>query len=82
MSQQRSDHAVELERIREELDRARLDSDQWREIADRERETAHALFDQIKDTAEGRARDAAEAAKLRVELEQARRPWWRRLIGG
>jgi hypothetical protein len=123
MGQQQADHAAEL-------DRARLNADRWREIADRERETVHALFDQLKELidchaklhadcarleaqiaapAEHRARlemdvaglkseldqecvrsadlkaeaehQAREIDRLSAELEQARRPWWRQVIG-
>jgi hypothetical protein len=32
-----ADHAIELERVRDQLDRARQDASLWREEADRER---------------------------------------------
>jgi len=80
MSQQRADHATELERLRDDVDRARLDAARWHALADRERDTMHALLDQITEMAEGRAREAAEVVRLRAELEQVQRPWWRRLF--
>jgi chromosome segregation ATPase len=64
---QRGDHATEL-------DRARQDAGLWREEADRER----ARIANLQADAEHTER---EMARLRAELEQARRPWWRRLWG-
>ena len=68
---QRTDHAAELEQVRDELERARQDAGLWREEADRER----ARIANLQADAEHTER---EMARLQVELEQARRPWWRR----
>jgi chromosome segregation ATPase len=70
---QRADHA-DLEQVRDELDRTRQDAGLWREEADRER----ARIANLQADAEHTERDMA---RLRAELEQARRPWWRRVIG-
>ena len=57
-----------LERVRDELDRAHQDADLWREEADRR-------------IANLQADTEREMVRLRTELDQARRPWWRRLLG-
>ena len=71
---QRADHAAELERVRDELDRARQDAGLWHEETDRERA-------RIANMQADNEHTEREMARLRAELEQARRPWWRRLIG-
>ena len=78
MAQQRTDHAAELERLREELERARMDADRARELAERERNHVTTMSDQVKDLADRLDRLHREH---RAELEQARQPWWRWLIG-
>jgi uncharacterized coiled-coil DUF342 family protein len=70
---QHADH-TDLERVRDELDRACQDADLWREEADRERA-------RIANLQADTERTEREMARLRAELEQARRPWWRRLVG-
>jgi DNA repair exonuclease SbcCD ATPase subunit len=69
-----TDHAAELEQVRDELDRTRQDAGLWREEADRER----ARIANLQADAEHTERDMT---RLRTELEQARRPWWQRVIG-
>src|SRR3954463_14172596 len=64
---QRADHA-DLEQVRDELDRARQDAGLWREEADRERARTANLQADAEHT-------ERELARLRAELEQARRPW-------
>jgi chromosome segregation ATPase len=71
---QRTDHAAELERSRDELERTRQDAGLWREEADRER----ARIANMQADAEHTDR---EMARLRTEIEQARRPLWQRLLG-
>jgi len=71
---QLTDHAAELEQVRDEVERARQDTGLWREEADRER----ARVANLQADAEHTER---EMARLQAELEQAWRPWWRRLIG-
>jgi chromosome segregation ATPase len=63
-----------LERVRDELESARQDAGLWRDETDRER----ARIANLQADAEHTER---EMARLRAELEQARRPWWRRVIG-
>jgi uncharacterized coiled-coil DUF342 family protein len=69
-----TDHAAELEQVRDELDRARQDAGLWREEADRERVRIANLQADAEHIEQ-------EMARLQAELEQARRPWWRRLVG-
>jgi hypothetical protein len=69
-----TDHAAELKGIRDELELSRQDAHLWREEADRER----ARIANMQADAEHTER---EMARLGAELEQARRPWWRRLVG-
>jgi hypothetical protein len=56
------------------LDRARQDAGLWREEADRERARIANMQTDNEHTEQ-------EMARLRAELEQARRSWWRRLWG-
>jgi chromosome segregation ATPase len=69
-----ANHAADLEQVRDELDRARQDASLWREEADRERARIANLQADAQHT-------EREMARLRTEIEQARRPWWRRLWG-
>jgi hypothetical protein len=83
--QQRDDHTADVDRLRDDLDRARRDADQWRDNSNREHQRADVLFDQVKDLTERldqlhRDRQT-DVDRLRVALENARRPWWRRLTG-
>ena len=39
------------------------------------------IFDQVKDLINRHAEMHADRARLVAELEQARRPWWQRLMG-
>jgi chromosome segregation ATPase len=70
---QHADHTY-LERVRDQLDRARQDAGLWREEADRERARIANMQTDNEHTEQ-------EMARLRAELEQARRSWWRRLWG-
>jgi hypothetical protein len=38
------------------------------------------MFDELKALADRHAELHGDRARLQAELEQARRPWWRRLI--
>jgi len=38
------------------------------------------MFDELKALADRHAELHADRARLQAELEQARRPWWRRLV--
>ncbi len=73
LTDRHADHAIELERVRDQLDRARQDAGLWREEADRERVRIANLQADTEHT-------EREMARLRAELEQARRPWWWRLL--
>jgi DNA-binding transcriptional MerR regulator len=87
LEQQRTDHSADLDRLHDELERARLDADRTRADLDRERQLSHSMFDQLKDMADRldrlhreHATGQTELGRLRAELEQMRRPWWRRLF--
>jgi chromosome segregation ATPase len=71
---QRADHTAELERVQDELDHSRQDAGLWHEETDRERT-------RIANMQADGEHTEREVTRLRAELEQARRPWWRRLIG-
>jgi hypothetical protein len=75
LDRQRTDHAAELELLRDDIEHARLEADRWRETAERERDNAHALFDQLREMTQ---RLDQLYQEHRAELK---RPWWRRLIG-
>jgi DNA repair exonuclease SbcCD ATPase subunit len=74
LTEKHADHAAELEQVRDELERSRQDAGLWREETDRER----ARIANLQADAEHTER---EMTRLQMELEQARRPWWRRLVG-
>jgi chromosome segregation ATPase len=69
-----ADHAADLEQVRDELDRVRQDAGLWREETDCERARIANMQADAEHTEQ-------EMARLRAELDQARRPWWRRLWG-
>jgi DnaJ-domain-containing protein 1 len=71
LAQQRSDYQVDRDQLRKDVELARQDASQWREALERERRQAETLVEQIDQL----------RREHRVELDQARRPWWRRLIG-
>ena len=73
LTDRHADHAIELERVRDQLDRARQDAGLWRDEIDRERARIASLQADAEHT-------EREMARLRTKLEQAR-PWWRRLWG-
>jgi hypothetical protein len=75
LDRQRTDHAAEVKSLRDDIARARLDADRWRETAEQERDNAHALFDQLREMTDRLDRLHQEP---RAELK---RPWWRRRIG-
>jgi hypothetical protein len=62
-----------LQEARAETDHAK--SDQVRMARD-----VATMFDELKALADKHAALHAEQARLQAELEQARRPWWRRLM--
>jgi hypothetical protein len=72
--QDRVDYAAELQRIRDELERERLEVNHWRSATEHERERAHALFLHDKDLSDRLDRLHRERA-----AELARR-WWHRLL--
>jgi predicted nuclease with TOPRIM domain len=74
LDRQRTDHAAEVKLLRDDIERARLEADRWRETAERERDNVHALFDRLREMTE---RLDWLHQEHRAELK---RPWWRRLI--
>jgi cell division protein FtsB len=74
LDRQRTDHAAEVKLLRDDIERARLEADRWRETAERERDNVHALFDRLQEMTE---RLDWLHQEHRAELK---RPWWRRLI--
>jgi hypothetical protein len=71
IAQQRADHQADKDQFRKDVELARQDAGQWRDTFERERRQSAALAEQI---------DCLHR-EYRAELDQARRPWWRRLIG-
>jgi hypothetical protein len=76
-----TDHAAELERVRDELDRTLQDASLWREEANRERARIANMQIDAEHTEHELARLQAELERERAELARARQPWWRRMIG-
>jgi len=86
LKQQVSDHAAERERLREQLDQQRADHAAERQLL---RNEIHALKAELA-TERQHARDLAgrldqahrdhraDLERVRAEMEQRRRPWWRR----
>jgi hypothetical protein len=71
IAQQRADYQADKDQLRKDVELVRQDAGQWRETFERERRQSTALAEQIDRL----------HREHRAELEQARRPWWRRLIG-
>jgi hypothetical protein len=71
ITQQRADHQADKDQFRKDVELARQDAGQWRDTFERERRQSAALAEQIDRL----------HREYRAELDQARRPWWRRLIG-
>jgi hypothetical protein len=73
------------DRARQERDEARAEADHWRGVAEAAR-IAAATYKEQAEAARSIAAAQAEAkdvliAELRELLAEARRPWWRKLIG-
>ena len=95
LDQQSATHATELERIRDdqarlieeraqlqdELQEARADADHAKADQVRMARDVATMFDEMKALADRHAELHTDWARLQAELEQARRPWWRRLVG-
>lgn len=80
LDKQRADHGAELERLRDELREARKETEG-------ERRHSRDLYDRLDQLHRehrvelDRMLTEWERARLQAELEQARRPWLRRLLG-
>jgi chromosome segregation ATPase len=71
-----ANHAIELERVRDELERARQDAGLWREETDRER----ARIANMQADAEHTEREMTRLRDKLEQAEQARRRWWHRWL--
>jgi hypothetical protein len=71
LAQQRADHQADRDQLRKDVELTRQDASQWRDTFEREQGRTAALAEQIDRL----------HREYRAELNQARRPWWRRLIG-
>jgi predicted RNase H-like nuclease (RuvC/YqgF family) len=68
-------------RLQDELQEARAEADHAKaDQVDMARDVV-TMFDEMKALADRHAELHADRARLQAELEQARRPWWRRLVG-
>ena len=68
------DHQVGGHEARAEADHAKADPVRMaRDVA--------TMFDELKALVDKHAALHADQARLQAELDQARRPWWRRLVG-
>lgn len=83
---ERGETAFHAERARADDERARADRERDRADGERGRVDAllHRLAEMATDTQQRAANDQRtgdELARLRAELDELRRPWWRRLVG-
>jgi chromosome segregation ATPase len=74
--------------LQDELQEARAEADHAKSDQVRMARDVATMFDELRAMADrhaemhaDRARLQADVDRLAVELEQARRPWWRRLVG-
>jgi chromosome segregation ATPase len=88
LAERSSIHAAEVERLRDQLEEARAEADHAKADQVRMARDVATMFDELKALADkhaelhaDRARLQADVARLTTDLEQARRPWWRRLLG-
>lgn len=88
----RASHAADLERIearlieerdrlQDQLQEALAEADQAKSDQVRMARDVSVMFDELKALADKQAELHADRARLTAELEQARRPLWRRLLG-
>jgi chromosome segregation ATPase len=75
-------------RLQDELQKARIEADHTKADQVRMARDVAKMFDELRALTDhhaklhaDRARLQADVDRLAAELEQARRPWWRRLIG-
>lgn len=83
---ERGETAFHAERARADDERARADRERDRADAERGRvdELLRRVSELAADTgqrADNDRRTGEELARLRAELDQMRRPWWKRLVG-
>jgi hypothetical protein len=71
-----------IQELRERAERAEARAERLEGQADDARRRADDLADRLAAVERERHADHAELGRLRAELEQARRLWWRRLISG
>jgi hypothetical protein len=63
------------------LQEARAEADHAKTNQARMARDVATMFDELKALADKHAELHADRARLAAELEHARRPWWRRMIG-
>jgi chromosome segregation ATPase len=94
LEQKDAAHAAELERaladqmrlidergqLQDELQEALAEADHAKSDQVRMACDVSVMFDELKALADKHAELCADRAQLQTELEQARRPWWRRLL--
>lgn len=83
----RDAHSAELARLLEkqeqlegDLQEAQTEADQAKSDQVRMARDVVTMFDQLKELTDRQAELHADRARLQIELDQARRPWWRRLF--
>jgi chromosome segregation ATPase len=95
LEQKDATHAAELERaladqmrlieeraqLQDELQEARAEADAAKSDQVRMARDIATMFEDLRAVAEKQAELHADRARLRAELEQARRRWWRRMLG-
>jgi uncharacterized protein YjcR len=85
LARQRAEHAANQEWLIKERDAAQVEAQKARDAADKAKaEQLQIVLEFSEKHAElhaDRARLTAESERLHAELEQARRPWWRRMLG-
>lgn len=73
-------HAAEVERLQDQLQEAQAEADYAKADQVRMAGDVAKMFDELRALADRHAELQADRARLAAELEQARRPWWSRLL--
>jgi very-short-patch-repair endonuclease len=85
LARQRADYAADQERLIKERDAAQVEAQKARDATDKAKaeqlQMALEFSEKYVELHGDRARLQADVDRLTAELEQARRPWWWRLVG-